>query len=317
MEKYERKIKITRELTAIDTNNDGVDDTLALLNKKDLYVSFLLKQSIKDLGVYTDYEEKPEEIDLGNFWETGNDGSNDFGTNPISGGINNPYGSGVDGPETIITGGAEIIRTGCLDPNALNYDSSADIDCCCQYPTNVDGTSEGNTSVTSSEGPAGCYKLSTGCIDPINITLSVYNGFVNNAKNWCKGESPGCTGGGGNTYLTTPSCTPNGCGPTLTSGCLPNPNDPNITPNPCSCCPGDVNDFRLVEDNFDAIIYTNQGLNLTKVSLVNLLSNPTQYKCPCEGGSLQTIPWPIFNLKVTNCSGGKKNYSYQFYCLPT
>jgi hypothetical protein len=56
VEKYERKIKIDRELTTIDSDGDGVPDTLTLVNKKDLYIPILIKQTIKDLGVYTDYD---------------------------------------------------------------------------------------------------------------------------------------------------------------------------------------------------------------------------------------------------------------------
>ena len=56
MERYERKIKIKRVLESIDSNDDGFEDTLALINKDDLYVSILLKQSIKTIIPIEDWE---------------------------------------------------------------------------------------------------------------------------------------------------------------------------------------------------------------------------------------------------------------------
>ena len=215
MEKYERKIKIKRVLESIDTNNDGIDDTLAFVNKDDLYVSVLLKQTIKDLGVYTDYEEEPEVIDLNGFWDTDNDGSDDGGTNPINDGVSGDYGSGID--PTTTSGDIEnpVVYT-CLDQNALNFagieavqqsfqgwDGNPDTPAvyaacsnCCQYegdgPTAGSGGNSG--SGTSSDNSAtGCFKLSTG-FTTLEPTLDTVNYLINLAQQWCEGTYSACGG---------------------------------------------------------------------------------------------------------------------------
>lgn len=208
MEKHERDIKIKRILTTIDTDGDGVDDTIAYLNKEDLFLPILLKQSIKDLGVYTDHKEKEETIDLGSFWVTSNDGTNDGGTNPIGSGITNTYDNG----ETDNTD-STLDQVGCMDMEALNYNENATEACngCCNYyedNTEGGGTGDGDggDGGTGLDAGAGCYHLSSGCVE----TPPSYVDMAAAAADWCSG---GCTN------LIT-GCAPNGCGGT---GCCPGP----------------------------------------------------------------------------------------------
>jgi hypothetical protein len=97
VEKYGRKIKIKKEITAIDSDDDGVNDAIVFLNKKDLYIPIVLKQSIKDLGMYTDYEEPNIVPEVISDWDTTNDGFNDG----FVGGIGSGSGSGSGGGQEI------------------------------------------------------------------------------------------------------------------------------------------------------------------------------------------------------------------------
>lgn len=254
MDKYIRKIKVNKVLKAIDTDGDGIKDTLAFINEEDKHVSLLLRQTIEDIGVYTDYKEKKIETDFGNFWDTSNDGSGDFGTVVINTGLTNPYGdpNSEDGAETVIDeSDLEII--GCMDPNALNYNSGATQPCqgCCDtgttYTTVFDDDDDENESV------AGCYRLSTGCFYEGDL-LSFMETYILGvsptpplaeirAKEWCKGIHSSCNTAYPvlpNPFNQTTYCTPNGCGPAQNTGC--------IAPNnaPCSCCPGPENSHHLL-----------------------------------------------------------------------
>jgi len=302
MEKYERKIKITRELTSIDSDGDGVDDTLALLNKKDQYISFLLKQSIKDLGVYTDYEEKPEVVDLGNFWETSNDGTGDFGTSPISGGVDNPYGSGVDGSETIVIDGDTILTEGCNDPNALNPPPPGvvyDIPCCCQYES-VPSPDFGNSGgeVTTSSQAAGCFRLSTGFVAVAPDYAIIDSYILPIAQQWCSGSYSSC--GGTYPYIdgTNSNRKPNGC---FSSSC----------PGDTSCPP--VNTHHLLTDGECG---GNCGQNSTPSS-VSYYNGGFLPGCNCNNCE----PTEVFsNVRINFIDGpnseGKYNYDFSFYCVP-
>ena len=288
MEKYERKIKITRELTSIDTNGDGVEDTLALLNKKDLYVSFLLKQSIKDIGIYTDYQEEPEVVDLGNFWETNNDGSDDSGVNPISGGINNPYGDGVDVGDYLIIENGGVVTYGCNDPNALNPPPAGviyDVECCCDYGENT--SFQGSNSGVDEAGQAGgCHRLGSGWVswdqqnypNPLNQPYGGYTTFQEyatySAIQWCQAIHPSC----GSSYPISSSCAGNGCGGT-------------------TCCPGPQNTYKL----------------LSSVDCEDFELDCTGSDCACEGGN------PFSGIKITyqtNTNSGEVYYTWKFYCIP-
>jgi len=284
VEKYERNIKVKRILTTIDTNDDGVDDTIAYLNKEDLFLPILLKQSIKDLGVYTDYKEEEETIDLGSFWVTTNDGYGDFGTNPISSGATSPYGTPADGTDTVLS--ASTLETeGCMDPNAINYYSGATIPCagCCDYGFSG-GTSQtgGSSSNPADDVGGGCFKLNSGCYEyqsglPSLATMTTV------AINWCKADP--CGGGSG--YPISSTCIPNGCGGS-------------------ACCPGPANTHHLLTPSE----CTAEGFTCD-----GTYSNG----CNCTGGGgniFGGIKYYDTNSS-TYCSGSYKwKRHYRFYCVP-
>tara|TARA_B100001287_G_scaffold270615_1_gene269628 strand:- start:1008 stop:1967 length:960 start_codon:yes stop_codon:yes gene_type:complete len=317
MDKYERNIKIKRVLTTLDTNNDGVEDTIAYLNQEDLYLPFLLKQSIKDLGVYTDYEEEEEVIDLGGFWDTSNSGYGDAGTSPISGGIINPYGDGVDSPEVISIDGVDIIY-GCMDETDPNYNPNATVDdgsCLSSQDFDTGVTVEDNSTEPSGSGqsgPAGCYKLSTGCIsdEGYPVSSTKFYDWVTTARDWCQGES--------NDYPRTNDCIPNGCGSQYDSTSSPTCAEYS-EPSPCPCQPA---------PSTHSIPYIFAG-GVTN-SLYPFCSNnpnvcyspdpydPNSAQCDCVGDNeLPGIPELIFNIQRTNvgCPSGEYNYTYQFFCM--
>ena len=224
MEKYERKIKVKRELTTIDTNNDGVEDAIAYLNKDDLFVSVILKQTIKDLGVYTDYQEEPEIVDLGNFWETTNDGTGDGGINPISDDVDSGYNNGDETLSTV----DNLSVYGCTDPNALNYNENAELDDgSCDYGGIDIGTPDPAEEIGGGSIGGGCFRLTSG-IQSLGSIINTYTPeyMTQKASEWCQATHPSC---GGN-YPILNNCTPNGCGGS-------------------ACCPGPVNTNHLLTIN--------------------------------------------------------------------
>jgi len=288
MDRYERNIKINRVLTTLDTNNDGVDDTIAYLNQEDLYLPFLLKQSIKDLGVYTDYEEEEEIIDLGGFWNTSNDGFGDGGTNPISGGGTNPYGDGVDSSEVESNGGVDIIY-GCTDPTDPNYNSSATVDdgsCLSSQDFDTGVTVEDNSTEPSGGGSnqsngAGCYRLNSG--ETSQDWPSYFNTAFLSSVNWCQGTYPSC--GSNNAYPIDTNCQPNGCTSTTT------------------CCPSSLN---LLTN----AMCTNEGINC----VAPLQSGGSG--CPCDATQSPhfTIQYDEVN-STYNSNNQTWNHRWSFYCF--
>lgn len=300
MEKYERKIRIQKELTAIDTDGDGVDDTLVFINNKNLYVPFLLKQSIKDIGVYTDYQEKVKEvvdvIDLSSFWNTSNDGTGDGGEIQVGTDFVNPYEDDGDGETIIITNEANTF--GCNDPEALNYDPNIvyNVDANCIYATDeITPTGGPNTSsgLTSESDATGCYNLSTGCIDEQLATQTMIDNWKSTASDWC--------GGICGSYPSIADCESNGCGGSGSPCCpssggwelpaLTNSNFCNQTPTPC------------IPENLD---YPKDGY------------------C-CSPPNIIGIPIGIFNLTKVKCTATyvegdttyyKNSFSYRFWCVP-
>ena len=182
----------------MDTNDDGIDDTIAYLNKDDLFLPILLKQSIKDLGVYTDHKEESETIDLGSFWDPNNDGSGDGGVGTSGGGLGNPYSG--DTESEVVDSDLETI--GCMDENALNYNPLATAACagCCDDGfggvDSTDGEDSGATGQTGGEG--GCFMLNSyyapygqGCI--LNSNLPSEATMFSRAQQFCSTQ---LTGGG-------------------------------------------------------------------------------------------------------------------------
>lgn len=219
MEKYERKIKIKKELATIDTNNDGIEDTIVYINSDDLFVSVILKQTIKDLGVYTDYEEEPEIIDLDNLWDTTHDGSGDGGTNPIfDGEIEIEYDETESFDDQF-----ELDIYGCTDPDALNFDEDATIDDgSCEYPpvagcmdpfannydpeaTVNDGSCEYDDIDGGGSIQGGCFKILVTV--PFNQSENPIENLTNQASQFCQGTHPGC----GDPIPIQDNCPPNGC----------------------------------------------------------------------------------------------------------
>lgn len=276
MEKYERKIKIKRELTTIDTNNDGIEDTIAYINKDDLFLSVILKQTIKDLGIYTDYQEEPEIIDLGNFWETTNDGTGDGGINPISDGVDSGYNNGG---ETLSTED-NLVVYGCTDPNALNYNENATIDngSCDNGSLDV-GTPGDNVGGGATSLSGGCFKLSSG-YQPITSIVGTYTQsyMLQKASEWCRAIHPSC----GSSYPILNNCTPNGC-----------PDDIDI------CCPGPVDSYHL----FTVIECQNSGANCNGSG------------CNCNGVNDSIFGDIKVTLQGPN-GDGNYDISWSFYCVP-
>lgn len=300
MEKYERKIRIQKELTAIDTDGDGVDDTLVFINNKNLYVPFLLKQSIKDIGVYTDYQEKVKEvvdvIDLSSFWNTSNDGTGDGGEILIGTDFVNPYEDDGDGETIIITN--EATSFGCNDPEALNYDSNIvyNVNANCIYATDeITPTGGPNTSsgLTSESDATGCYNLSSGCIEEQSLTQYLINEFKNTASNWCAGSC--------GTNPSIADCDSNGCGG---SGSV--------------CCPSSGG-WELPAASFG---------NFCDQSPTPCIAEDVNYPKPeycCSPPDIIGIPIGVFNVTKAQCTDtyqvgnttyNKMSYSYRFWCVP-
>lgn len=288
MEKYEKKIKVNLSIVTIPAPFPGLKDSVKYVNDKDIYLPFVLKQDVKDLGVYTDYVEKTEIIDLGNFWQTSNNGSGDFGNNPISSGVDGGYGNGVDGSETLVTGDGTFTVYGCTDPTAINYNSNATVDNgSCDTGSIVITTTDTSTDPTG-QGieSGGCMELSSGYIgwdsenypNPLSQPYDGFPNFIDYARfkaiQWCKAVHPSC----GNPYTISNTCNGNICGDTI-------------------CCPGPPNTHHL----------------LTSQECSDLGLNCSGSDCSCDGTQ------PLFSdIKITyqTSNGNSVNYFWKFYCIP-
>lgn len=120
---YYRKILLKNKLQVLDTDGDGVGDSLVLLPKEPTYLHILLTESVDNMGTFTEYEEVEEIIDLNGIWDTTNDGSGDGGTIPTNPGVTTNYGGGTT---TDTDGSTETL--GCTDPLASNYEPNATTD---------------------------------------------------------------------------------------------------------------------------------------------------------------------------------------------
>jgi hypothetical protein len=284
MEKYERKIKINRVIKSLDTDNDGVDDTLTLVNNDDLYVSFLLKQTIKDIGVYTDYVEE-DVFDLNSFWETSNNGSGDFGTNQISIGFNNPYDGGL---ETQV-GDDNLSVYGCTDPNSVNYNPQATLnDGSCDDGTGLSPNVSDEGSVVTVNGNVfgGCFTLSSGPISLSQLDFYTIPYMTQKAIEWCKATHPSCNQnwiqGDTSSYPILNNCPPNGCGSS------------NI------CCPGPINTYKL----------------LTQQDCIDTGFDCSANSCNCSGQSNSIFGGIKHTLTLTGPLTNECIVSWSFYCVP-
>jgi hypothetical protein len=140
---FKRRINLYKFVSFFDSDGDGVDDTLGLKNSN-FFIYFLLKQNYKDLGVYTDYNEDVEIIELSGLWDLTNDGTLDIGVVNPNIVIPSASTNTVD-----ISTDSLTLAIGCTDPQALNYNPNAVIPCvnfsCCQYA----GQEIGSVSQTS------------------------------------------------------------------------------------------------------------------------------------------------------------------------
>ena len=153
MEFLKRKVFLTKYLVPVDSDNDGVLDSLTLsATTKTLQIP--LVQSFDDIGIYDTISEEDqipfEVIDFGNMWDETNDGSDDGGTGGNGEIIPVDWGSGDGG---VGSNGEDTLEL-CDDPNATNYIGNALRDYYaqigqnittfgCEYgQTNFDGTSE-------------------------------------------------------------------------------------------------------------------------------------------------------------------------------
>jgi hypothetical protein len=219
MSSYKRRVVIERFVSAVDTTGDGILDSITLLTT-DKYIPIVLEQSVKDIGVYTDYDDTKDtvEIPADTLWNDYNDGSNDGGTDPTSGGVSNPY---VEG-EVANTSSGTVTIEGCTDPLATNYYSLANVPCngdnsCCEYPfggfSGTGGGGGGSTTVGS------CHRLGSGWIS--SNWSSYASNALNLAKDWCKGVASAC----GGAYPIINGCGGNGCGG---STCCPGPTNSHV-----------------------------------------------------------------------------------------
>lgn len=289
MEKYLKKIKVNLSIVGLpDPNNSGT--TVTYVNTEDLFIPFILKQGIKDLGVYTDYKEKAEIIDLGNFWNISNDGVNDGGQNPIGDGISNPYGNN-DAGDTLNYGDGNYEIYGCTDPNALNYNPNATVDDgSCDNGTINFGTSDNTTNVDQPQNlGGGLFKLSSGDVsDPGSLSDSYLTDLANK---WCRAIHPSCNpnwvSGDVNSYPILSNCTPNGCPPFTQT-----------------CCPGPQNTYRLFVSS-DCTGQVNCGnYSVTYSNAQSILCNSNN------------PPFPnIIRTTSSPNSNDEYNVVWYFYCI--
>jgi hypothetical protein len=143
---FKRKVNLYKYVSFFDTDGDGIDDTLGLKNSN-FFIYFLLKQNYKDLGVYTDYNEDVEIIELSGLWNLDNNGSLDIGVVNPNIVIPSASTNTVDVSTNPLT-----LAIGCTDPQALNYNPDAVIPCpnsCCQYAGQEIGSVTSTSGVTT------------------------------------------------------------------------------------------------------------------------------------------------------------------------
>jgi hypothetical protein len=208
MDIIKRKILIKKSLKPVDSDNDGVLDSLTL-SADDLFVQIPLKQTIKDIGVYTDEQEEEEVINLDSIWDTSNDGSGEI-EEEENDEVTTDYTDGE-----IFGGGGSSDVYGCTNPDALNYNPDATQSCsdCCELPADASGgdagaDQEGNIAAAS------CHYLSKKTEEKWkNFKKDTgSNGGLTISREWCTGTRSGCP--------KRTECGGNGCGG---EKCCPDP----------------------------------------------------------------------------------------------
>jgi hypothetical protein len=120
---YLRTVLLKNRIQVIDTDGDGIGDSIVYLPKDPINIQFTMTEDVQNLGLYTEYEELGEEIDLNGMWDTTNYGGGDGGTGYTQSGGLPPYGGTGD---TTDNNGLTDVE-GCTDPLADNYNPAATV----------------------------------------------------------------------------------------------------------------------------------------------------------------------------------------------
>jgi hypothetical protein len=155
---YHRKIPYYKFFKVVDTDGDGIKDTMVYAPFSNFYyLQIGLEQEVRNIGHYNlGVEERPrfEIVDLSTIWNESNNGEND-------GYIGNNF-TGFTSPNTDVISaeglGFDLISF-CNDPNANNYDASlvgvagfipCEDNSCCTY-TQLAGYGNTNTQTSPTE----------------------------------------------------------------------------------------------------------------------------------------------------------------------
>lgn len=121
---YKRDIHFYKHMKIVDSNGDGVEDTLAILPTSNQYfLQIGINQNMDDLGIYDMVtNEEFEIIDFNGFWDENNDGSGDgYPVDPFTGLPTPPsLGDGTGDP---------ISNYGCMNPTSPFYNPTATDGC--------------------------------------------------------------------------------------------------------------------------------------------------------------------------------------------
>jgi hypothetical protein len=140
---YRRKVPFFKYLKLIDSDNDGVKDTFALMPQSNtFFIQLGLNQNLDDLGIYDRAENDDFEIiDFNGFWDTSNDGLEDgYPPDNFTGFTDLTYGD---------QSGSTIGSYGCMDVNSPYYDPQATDGCPPVYDSG--GTIVGITDCCNSQ----------------------------------------------------------------------------------------------------------------------------------------------------------------------
>jgi len=283
MEVFKHKIRLKKFISPIDSNNDGVLDSIVLTNK-DVYVPVILKQTIQDLGLYTDESDAEQIIDLTSFWDTTNTGVNDAEEIFDIGEIIDDYAPDDDVIQLSQTG--TVVIVGCMDSNALNYSSSATSPCsgCCEYPQGGDSFGGGFSDI-GADIPLNYHRVTFDICDKSSFS-SAKTGLESAANTWCNAKSGNC----GSKYPIESSCLGNGC---LRS---------------YICCPGPIDTWKLLTSCPKDVNCSGNPCETDRIftSVKLIESQGKKTSCGCNKYD-----------KNGNCTDFKYNYRYvvEFYCI--
>jgi hypothetical protein len=287
MQVYKHKIRIKKFIGSIDSNNDGVLDSLKLVSK-DVYVPVILKQTIQDLGINTDEPEPIEIIDLTSFWDTTNNGSGDSEEIFEIGDIVDDYQDEEVTIQLNTTGTVTII--GCMDTKALNFSPSANTPCsgCCDYGQggdSFDGGGGGSFDATA----INYHRISYGVCDKSTFN-DAKSSLRDEARRWCRSTASRCNS---NPYPTENNCVGNGCGRSYV------------------CCPGPKDTWQLLEKCPKDVNCKGKACDTDKIftDIIDINGGPT--------GSSQNSACGCKKWEGDKCVEYYRlyNYTFEFYCI--